>query len=177
MNRCFTVLLVVSTCVLGLIARSSHATNSVTVSSVEATANQVDLAVPVFLRNDFTVRNVVCPLMVRKYSPAYPVALKLDNRERLLTALNDIVFKNHYDNGTTDTAVCKRFPSEPGTGPGGFWGQYSYNGPEKQDVHGIPYGIMFQNGRLFGSDLTAGKDLVGSYVITLDLNDQEALLF
>jgi hypothetical protein len=111
--------------------------------------------------------------MIRKIGSAYVNTVKLENSDRLLTAITGIVRTNHYNNGTTDTAVCKRYDTLQPPSPGGFLGTVFVNSTEKQTVNGVPYGILFQNVTVLGSKLLPGDDLTGSYLITVDINSGE----
>ena len=147
--------------------------NSVDIPSLTVAPNQTDVQIPIVLENDVELRHIVCPLMIRSVSgDAYVTAVKLDTADRLLSALTEIVFRNHYNQGVSDAAECKTFLSSDPPSHGGFVGVPDHDGSEKQVVTGHPYGIMFVAARIVGENLAIGSDATGSFVITLDVNDQ-----
>lgn len=168
---------------LGLAAeRNANAISTVTVSSMDLSAGQQDVLIPVFVKNEVQLRALIMPLMIRKIGPAYVTKIGLHIGGRMVGQLNEIIFYRWYDTGTVDTSYCKRLHGEVGNPPtpGGYPPNSTFavtadttaNVP-KQVVTKAPYGVFWARNKLFGNNFAAGSDVTGSFIIDADIGLDE----
>jgi len=166
------ILLVLTICVAGCAEDTSTQTNNggdggsnaVVVSSVSATRGQQGVIIPVLLTNDFALRGVLVPLVLRQIDPgAYVTSLKLTFGDRLPPdgLLRDVAFTNQY---SSDDGTCKSGQ------PGGF-GTISSRDTLAHAVVGPPLGVLFSRNRIVASDLPPGTDNTGSFLLTVDVTN------
>jgi hypothetical protein len=157
------------------IGHPAYAVSTVTVGSVDATAGQTDVVIPVCLTNDLNLRGTYLPLMIRKLGPAYVNKVKMGIGDRMVGKLNDIIFYKYYDTGESSNAQCKQYH------PGGFPGAATFSVTSdtvtqvKQTVTQSPYGLQWARSRILdaGKDIVPGNDVTGSFTMTVDVTADE----
>lgn len=140
-------------------------------SAENLTPGASDLLIPVFVKNDLQLRGIVLPLAIRSETStpandAFISAIKGFWGDRLPDGgpISAVKFVNHY---AAENGNCKQ------NQPGGF-GTITNTGPNTEfPVTVSPYGLMFTRNRIVEAALAPGEDVTGSFLIYVDLNNNE----
>lgn len=165
-RRIFTVAALVALLCIAL-ASTTHAENSVTIPSIETLTNTPGVVIPIRMVNDTALQGIVTPLVIRNTSGgAFITSVKGSFGDRLPPdgPLSDIVFVNHYQ---TEDGNCKSDQ------PGGFGAPTVLADTTAQPVPGPPYALLFSRFSTTSPRLTAGADVTGSFILTMDIGDQD----
>lgn len=148
-------------------ASAAKAENSITIPSFETLTNTTGVVIPIRMVNDTALQGIVTPLVIRNTSGgAFVTSVKGSFADRLPPSgpLSDISYVNHYQ---TEDGNCKAGL------PGGFGAPSVVADTTAQPVSASPYAVLFSRFSTTSPRLTAGADVTGSFVLTVDIGDQD----
>jgi len=147
-------------------ATTGHAENSITIPSFETLTGTLNVQIPIRMVNDTALQGIVAPMIIRSTSGgAFVNSVKASFGDRLPPdgPMADISYINHYAN---EDGNCKAGQ------PGGFGQPTVVNDTTAQPVSASPYAILFSRFSTTSGRLTAGSDVTGSFLLTVDIGDQ-----
>ncbi len=145
---------------------STHAENSVVVSSLNVGGGEAGIEIPILLTNDVPLRTVILPVAIRSLSNgAFITSLAMSYGDRLPMngPISEYAGRNQYN---LENGHCKAQT------PGGF-GTIAFADGGPHAVTASPVAAMFSRVRIFGSNLDPGSDVTGSIILTVDCNLQQ----
>ena len=148
-------------------ASVANAENSVTIPSFETLTNTTGIVIPIRMVNDTALQGIVTPLVIRNTSGgAFVTSVKGSFGDRLLPGgpLSDIAYVNHYQ---TEDGNCKSGL------PDGFGAPSAVADTTAQAVSSSPYAVLFSRFSTTSPRLAAGADVTGSFILTVDIGDQD----
>lgn len=134
------------------------AVNSVVISSQTVRAGEVNVSIPIRLTNDLDLSAIVIPLTFRSASgSAFVTRIQMSYAERLASG------------GILDNSIRKQYADPDATCKSGGFKTATYSDGASHPVLSSPEGVMFVRLRQFGADLTAGADVGGSMIMSVDI--------
>jgi len=152
--------------VFSLSATMADAENSITIPSFETLTNTTGVVIPIRMVNDTALQGIVAPMTIRSTTgEAFVTSVKGSFGDRLPSGgpLSDVSFVNHY---AIEDGNCKAGQ------PGGFGTPSVISDTTAQPVSASPYAILFSRFSTTSQRLTAGADVSGSFLLTVDIGDQ-----
>jgi outer membrane protein assembly factor BamB len=136
--------------------------NCVEIPNMTVSVNQQDVEIPILIHNFDALRGVVVPLTVETViGSASITSARMEYRERMIGVLTEVRVANQYE---LENGTCKQGnPGGYGTIIGG--GGFGVDLP----VGSMPQGFLFSMNKIFSPELPAGDDVIGSFVLIVDI--------